>query len=95
VVLLTAVAAAPVARALRLAALFAAGQVYDIGANFGGDFLQFRAPYTGPEYPEIGTLDGDNGKTGPARTLADVSTVADKDLAHIILLSIRRARARG
>jgi hypothetical protein len=65
-------------------AVFAAGQVNDLGAGFLGDLLQFGAPKETALQLEVGAVYGDNGKTRAACALANVAALSHKYLGHCL-----------
>jgi len=65
-----------------LAGVFAAGEIDDFSAGLLGDLFQFRPPEKGPVQFQFGSVRCNDGKTGSARTFADMSPVPDENLAH-------------
>jgi hypothetical protein len=65
-----------------LAGALAVREVDDLCAGFLGDSLQFCPPEKGLEQSQFCSVHCNDGETRPARTLADVSALPDKDLGH-------------
>jgi hypothetical protein len=79
--------------AFRALTLLATRQVHNLGVDGSRDGFQFCLADAGLEHLQVPTLYGDDGKTGPACTTPSVASLANKDLAHRVLLfgTLKRA----
>jgi hypothetical protein len=58
----------------------------NLGVDGGRDGLQLCLAEAGLEYLQVPALNGDDGEAGSTRTAPSVASLANKDLAHKMLL---------
>jgi hypothetical protein len=76
------VLASPAAFDLALSGVLTAWEIEDLGASRLGDLFQFSPADERSGEVQVVSLHGNDGKARLTRTLADVSTFADKEFAH-------------